>query len=101
MTVRISAALKAAIVALATVAWLTQAHASVGRALALAAGAALVAFGWIVLSAARAVTPAPPVAPLAEQAYAEQQRVPTGRPARDVRCPASHAGARPRRSSRR
>lgn len=107
MAMRISPPLKAVIVALPTAAWLAHSDASVGATLALAAGAALCTFAWIVFSPPRPKTKAeqPAGRDCSEQRHGTEEhrvsRTPTGRGARDVRCPASRATARARRSSRR
>lgn len=108
MTMRISPPLKAVFVALPAAAWIAQSDATLGRTLALAAGAALVTFAWIILSPPRRA--ATPAARPAEHECSEHlhdleehriSRSPTGRGARNVRCPASRATARARRSTRR
>lgn len=106
---RISAPLRVVIVALPAGAWLVQAGAGVGHALALAAGAAFFTLAWIVLAPPR---PGAGPGPQADQldgcsehrhdtSERRISRTPTGRGARDVRCPASRATARARRSTRR
>lgn len=108
MTMRISPPLKAVIVALPTAAWVARSDMSVGATLALAAGAALFTFAWLVLSPPRPAEP--PVAQDREHDCSEHRqgleehrisRTPAGRGARDVRCPASRATVRARRSTRR
>jgi len=116
---RISPPLKAMIVALPTGTWIVQRDASLGATLALAAGAALVTYAWIVLSPSRPAparpaparpAPAAPAAPAAQRGCSAQRhdggaprisRRPTRRGARDVRCCASRATASGRRSARR
>jgi hypothetical protein len=104
---RISAPVKAVIVAVPVGVWLTRGDVSSGRTLAFAVGAALVTFGWVALSArpvAEAVAPAPE-RDCSEQRHGTAQpriaRTPTGRGARDVRCAASQGATRARRSTRR
>jgi hypothetical protein len=105
----ISPALKAAIVALPAGAWLLQAEPGVAATLALAAGAALVAAAWIVLARARRAVARHETQPLGRAVerpgVAEHQRIlrsaVPGRMPRDVRCEASRATARARRSTRR
>ncbi len=108
MTMRISPPLRGVIVALPTAAWLAQSDATLGGTLALAAGAAFVTFAWIMYTPPRPT--AHPAAQPAERECSEHRhgsgerriaRVPSGRGARDVRCPASRATARARRSTRR
>ena len=96
---------KAIAVALAAGAWWLQAGPTLGTTLALAAGAALVAFAWISLAparpaagAARGCSDAPASAP--EHDRISRTTVPRRMP-RDVRCTASRATARARRSTRR
>jgi hypothetical protein len=115
MSMRISPPLEAVIVALPTGAWIVQRDASLGGTLALAAGAAFFTFAWIVLSPARPATAVPAAAvpaaqPAAPDGCSEHRhgagerrisRRPTRRGARDVRCSASRATARARRSARR
>jgi hypothetical protein len=109
---RIGPPLKALIVALPTGAWIVQRDASLGATLALAAGAALVTYAWIVLSPSPPAPPVPaaPAAPAAQRGCSVQRhdggaprisRRPTRRGARNVRCRASRARARGRRSARR
>jgi hypothetical protein len=106
---RISPPLKALIVALPTGAWIVQRDASLGATLALTAGAALVTYAWIVLASSRPA-PAVPPAPTPQRGCSAQRhdggaprisRRPTRRGARDVRCCASRATTRARRSARR
>jgi hypothetical protein len=109
MSMRIHPALKAVVVAVAAGAWLLQAGPSLGAALALGAGAMLVTFAWIRLAparpaaaaaggSARSRSDAPPSAP--EHDRVLRTAVPRRMP-RDVRCTASRATARARRSTRR
>jgi hypothetical protein len=111
MCMGISPPVKAATVALATGAWLTQADASLGRWLVLAANAACFAFAWIVFSPPAAALQAASDEPAAAGVCATSRHIPTAhrsshalvtRRPRDVRCPASYrATARARRSTRR
>ena len=101
--------IKALIVALPTVLVLSQADALIG------AGAVLLTYVWIRLSATPAAGPASAAKPARNPCDdhrrnavahrgAEQHRIartPTGRGPRDQRCPASRATARARRSTRR
>jgi hypothetical protein len=105
MSMRISPPLKVVIVALSAGAWLTQADASVARTIAFAAGAT---FAWIMFGRPRPAASAP--APAGARGCSRHRhgqvqhrisRTPCGRGARDVRCRASRATARARRSTRR
>lgn len=107
---RISRSLKVMIVALPAGAWLLRSDAGPGRTLAIAAGAVVVTFAWTALNPRRSVvataaseTAATPVCAEYRDSAAEQRipRPPTGRGARDVRCPASRATTRARRPTRR
>jgi hypothetical protein len=105
---RIRPALKAALLAPASAAASVHAGLSAGATLALAAGAALVAFACIMLPRLRraAVTAAPAAADACpdERPGADHRRLRTTVPRRlprDVRCQASRATARARRSTRR
>ncbi len=108
MTMRLSPPLRAIIVALPMAAWLTRSDATVASTLALAAGAALVTFAWIMYVAPRRTAipaPRPAEVQCAEHRHGSGEhritRAPSGRGAHDVRCPASGATARTRRSTRR
>jgi hypothetical protein len=111
---RIHPWLKPVIVAVPCAAWLMQADAGTWSTIALVVGAAYVAFAWMLF------TPPPPrraaaaIAPVATPAVTRrcyEQRHgaarnqishrPTRRGPRDLRCPASGATARARRSTRR
>jgi hypothetical protein len=102
---RTSRLIMALLVALPVGLWLLGGHASLARTLAAVAGAALVASGWIRLTAAR--RPAPgftwTVQPPARCCCADRRfaAAPRRRPRRDVRCPAPRATAPARRPTRR
>ena len=93
---------KAAVVGAPTGLWLLLGAAGVASALALVAAAALVALAWVRLemglSRRAAIAPRPAYDAVAAQRI---DRTPTGRSARNVRCPATRATARARRSTRR
>jgi len=103
--------MKALLVAIPSGLWLALQHATLAQTLALAAGAALVTWAWIELAALPqvaplprpAVAPARPAAPAAHRCRRDCRipRTPSGRSARDLRCPAFRATAPARRSTRR
>ncbi len=106
----ISPPLKAVVVALPTAAWIVQTNAGRASTLALATGAALLTFAWIVVSRPRPASASCAPQPAERASCSEHRhgsgehrivRTPTGRGARDVRCHASRATARARRSTRR
>ena len=101
---------KAALVSIATGLWLVHLQAGLTRSLLLALGGALVTGAWIALTPKRPVPPSPLIRSSVPQparpqpcapAHARIDRTPSGRLARDLRCAASRATARARRSSRR
>jgi hypothetical protein len=100
-----SALMKTLLVATPAGLWLAQGHASPGQTLELVAGAALVTWAWIALSARRepigAAVPATPLIALTRRGDCRIERTPRGRLARDLRCPASRATSLARRSTRR
>jgi hypothetical protein len=112
MSMRIRPSLKAVIVALPTTVWLTQADAGTWPTIAFAVGAAYVSFAWMVFAPPPrpAAPPAAPELALTVRGCFEPRhgaprhriaRAPTRRGPRDLRCPASRAAARARRSTRR
>jgi hypothetical protein len=102
---RTSPLTKALLVAIPAGLWLALGHASLGQALPLVAGAVLVTWAWIELTAGHEVAsaPIPAATPGAHRSRTDCRipRTPGRRPARDLRCPASRATARARRSTRR
>jgi hypothetical protein len=101
-----SALMKTLLVATPAGLWLAQGHAGLGQTLALAAGAALATWAWIALAGA-AREPIPTTEPasqpvtLVRRGDCRLERTPTGRLARDLRCPAFRATSLARRSTRR
>ena len=100
-----SALMKTLLVAIPAGLWLARGHASLGQTLALVAGAALVTWAWIALSARReplgAAVPATQPVALTRRGDCRIERTAGRRLARDLRCPASRTTALARRSTRR